>query len=113
MKEHRRERMATKETATSPPTTPPNAQPGEIKLAEDAEKKLSKGADPLTAKQVGRAAVEAFQFSKPQPTPEEVEAVIDKLTEVDEKGELKQKFSKPIDAAKAAVSAANELRKAA
>lgn len=86
----------------------------EVKLPDDAEKKIN---DPkmqeLTAKQVARAAVEAFQISSPQPTANEVDAVIESLTETDDKGELKQKFSKAIDAAKAAVAKANELRKAA
>lgn len=110
-----------KETATAAPTTPPNQQSGDIKLPDDLDKHINDPHAPatpapptgnqLSPKQVARAAVEAFQVASPQPTPEEVQAVLEKLNETDDKGQPKHKFEKAVDAAKAAVQAANELRK--
>lgn len=83
----------------------------EIKLASDADKHLNDpGTGALTVKQAARAMVEGFQISSPQPTAVEVAKVLEVLGEVDEKGKPKHPFSKAIDAAKAGVAKANELR---
>jgi hypothetical protein len=84
----------------------------------DAKKKVSPvtGTGPdgtLTLKQLVRAATEYLMGLRPQPTPDQHKTVIEKLSTLDEKGELKHKVKDAEAAIAAAKTAFEESKKGA
>lgn len=102
-------------TATTPAHEGPSAPKTKHKLAADfvpnepthKSGRNAKGMpdDTLGPKQVQRAAVEALLSLRPQPSVAEMEAVFDKLAELDEHHQPKHKYKTAKEAGEAAVGA--------
>jgi hypothetical protein len=82
---------------------------------EEAKKAVNKAEHPeaLTEKQVARAASEYMVALRPQPWPVEMQSVLTKLAEKDDKGKLKLQAKSTDDVPAAVDAALAELTKAA